>query len=96
MIAPETIPLFNSCRLDVRQARGVIMALSGAEVIREWELLAASTPRAVVSPRCYASITQGEPGARDGHRLLIGRGTTPARAIEDLLWQVVTPHLLSE
>lgn len=96
MIAHETILLFGGRRLDLRHARGVILALSGADVIREWQMLAPRTPRATVAGHFYAGIAPREPGAFDGRRLLIGRGTTPAGAIEDLLWQVVTPRLLSE
>ena len=101
MIAPQTIPLFGGRTLDVRQARGVILALSGADVIREWHTIAAVStpicaPRAAALGHCYAGIAPRGWGALYGRRLLVGRGTTPTHAIEDLLWQVVTPRLLSE
>ena len=96
MIAEESISLFGGRRLDVGQARGVILALSGADVIREWETLAAARSRATSPRRCYAGIKPRDPSALDGRTLLIGRGATPASAIEDLLWQLVTPRLLSE
>lgn len=96
MIAQQTIPLFDGRRLDLRQARGVIVALSGADVIREWQALTASRCNMIVLPRCYAVIMVQGPGAYGGRQRLIGRGLTPAAAIEDLLWQVVTPRLLSE
>src|SRR5579872_5398615 len=95
VIAQHSIPLFGGRRLDVRQARGVILALSGADVIREWQTLAASTPSTLstlstpsTSGHCYAGIALPEQAALSGHRLLVGCGTTPAGAIEDLLWQV--------
>lgn len=96
--ASQTIPLFGGRALDLRQARGVILALSGANVIREWHTLAtpAPAPHAATLGRCYAGIAPREPGTCDGRRLVVGRGTTPAGAIEDLLWQLVTPRLLSE
>lgn len=96
MIAEESISLFGGRRLDVDQARGVILALSGADVIREWETLATARSRAMSPRRYYAGIKPCDPPALDGRALLIGRGTTPASAIEDLLWQLVTPRLLSE
>lgn len=100
MIAPQTIPLFGGRALDVRQARGVILALSGADVIREWHTLAASAsaPASLMAEqgRCYAAVAPRTQTALYGRRLLVGRGTTLAGAIEDLLWQVVTPRLLAE
>lgn len=96
MIAEETISLFGGRRLDVSQARGVILALSDADVIREWETLTAARLRHAAPRRCYAGITPRDPTTFDGRRLLIGRGATPASAIEDLLWQLVTPRLLTE
>ena len=99
MIAEETIPLFGGRRLDVRQARDVIRALSGADVIREWQTIVTVAPHAPypATPNCcYAGIVPRGQAALDGRSLLVGRGTTPAAAIEDLLWQVVTPRLLAE
>lgn len=96
MIAEETISLFGGRRLDVGQARGVILALSGADVIRECETLAATRPRATTRRRCYAAITPRDTVTYRGRRLLIGHGATPAGAIEDLLWQLVIPRLLAE
>lgn len=95
MIAEETISLFGGRRLDVCQARGVILALSGADVIREWETLARG-PRSCATRHCYAVIAPRDASRLDGQHLVIGRGTTPLGAIEDLLWQLVTPRLLSE
>ena len=96
MIAEESIALFGGRRLDMGQARGVILALSGADVIREWETLAAARLNGAAPRRCYAGIKPRDPSTLDGRALLIGRGITPASAIEDLLWQLVTPRLLSE
>lgn len=97
MIAQHTIALFGGRRLDLQQARGVIQALSGADVIREWEVLATARRRRDAPRHCYAGLVRREPAELDGpRRLLVGRGTTPASAIEDLLWQLVTPSLLSE
>lgn len=98
--AEQTIPLFGGRALDVRQARGVIIALSGSDVIREWRTLAGSASpsahQAAAQGRCYASVAPRTQTTLYGHRLLVGRGMTPAGAIEDLLWQVVAPRLLAE
>ncbi len=98
MTASQIIPLFGGRALDVRQARGVILALSGADVIREWRTLGTSTSarRAALPGRCYAGVAPRTQTALYARPLLVGRGTTPAGAIEDLLWQVVTPRLLAE
>ncbi len=102
MIAEQTIPLFGGRALDERQARGVILALSGADVIREWQTLATSAgmPASSAHParlgHCYAGIALREQAGLYERRLLVGRGATPVGAIEDLLWQVVTPRLLAE
>jgi hypothetical protein len=99
MESQQTIRLFGNYTLTADQARAAIRAHAHAGVIREWCLVPpASNPAATT---CYAGIhsERAEPSPartplQSPPRLLVGHGPSPVAALEDLLWQVVGPHLL--
>lgn len=99
METQNTIELFGGYTLTADQARAAIRAHAHADVIREWcTVPPASSPQATAcyagihSARAEPSLTRIQPQSQP--RLLVGHGSSPAAALEDLLWQVVGPHLL--
>ena len=99
MESQHTIHLFGDYILTADQARAAIRAHAHADVIREWcTVPPASNPDATA---CYAGIhservepSLPRPQPPSQPRLLVGHGPSPVAALEDLLWQVVGPHLL--
>ena len=93
----DTIELFGGYILTAEQARAAIRVYAHADVIREWcTVPPVSDPQATA---CYAGIHSEcavplPHRTHPQHRLLVGHGPSPVAALEDLLWQVVGPHLL--
>ena len=86
--ADETVALFGDYALTAREARRAIQAYSGAEAIWEWR-----GPEAEHDFRAGVTLqrNRGEHGT-----VVVGRGDTPLAALEDLLWRLAVPALLSE
>jgi hypothetical protein len=99
MESQHTIRLFGDYILTADQARAAIRTHAHADIIREWcTVPPASNPDAtacyagVRSERAEPPLTRIQPQSQP--RLLVGHGPSPVAALEDLLWQVVGPHLL--
>ena len=102
MESQHTIRLFGDYILTADQARAAIRTYAHADVIREWcTVPPATNPQAracyagIHSERAEPVLTRIQPQSQPPQpRLLIGHGPSPVAALEDLLWQVVGPHLL--
>lgn len=91
-MADDTIALFDGCAISAKRARAVILEYAETDVIREWRVLAASP---AAPDRCYAGVRSSVRAGADGSAFVIGTGTTSTAALADLLWRLVTPHLVA-
>ena len=91
-MADDTIALFDGWAISGDRARAVIREYAETDVIREWRLLAASP---AAPDRCYASVRSPGRAGSDGSVFVTGTGATPTAALADLLWRLVTPHLVA-
>lgn len=99
------IELFGEFCLSTAEARALILAYSGADVIREWRRLTpenahacAATAGAHNSASVYVAGVRktGDLEAHGTDTMALGQGCTPAEAIEDLVWRLIGPRLLAD
>ena len=87
MITDRTIDLFAGLALSTDEARETILSYSGADRVREWQMVARQAHDH--DALCYASVCADDSSPQH----IVGRGASPAAALEDLLWQLVGPRL---
>lgn len=96
------IELFGEFCLSAEEVRTLILAYSGADVIREWRRVAPAIrgdrdeSRVHIPPLYIAGVRQQGSAASGTSATVLGRGNTPARAVEDLLWRLLGPRLLAD
>jgi hypothetical protein len=91
-MAEDTIALFDGCAISADRARAVILEYAETDIIREWHVVTASS---AAPDRCYASVHSSARAGSNGSAFVIGTGATPLAALADLLWRLVTPHLIA-
>lgn len=96
------IELFGEFCLSAEEARSLILAYSGADVIREWRSVAPAirgdrdTSPAHIPAIYFAGVRLQGAAAQGASATVLGRGKTPGRAVEDLLWRLLGPRLLAD
>ena len=99
------IDLFGEFCLTTTEARALILAYSGADVIREWRRITPDDHRdggctADAPDMSFAYVAgvhkRRDPRAQGASVTLLGKGCTPTQAVEDLLWRVIGPRLLTD
>ena len=100
------IDLFGEFCLTATEARALILAYSGADVIREWRRITPDDHRVSGCPASASNVSfayfAGVHKQRDSQAqgaagvTLLGKGCTPTQAVEDLLWRVIGPRLLTD
>jgi hypothetical protein len=91
-MADDTIALFDGWTISAERARAVIREYAETDVIREWRVIATSP---AAPDRYYAGVRAPGHANSTGSAFVTGTGATPTAALADLLWRLVTPHLIA-